>query len=340
MAQGAIRDRVKELRRVRAGDLIPNPKNWRRHPERQRAALEGVLADIGYADVLLARETPDGLMLIDGHLRAETTPDIEVPVIILDVDEAEADKLLATLDPLAGLAEQDDGMLADLLRTLETPSEALQGLLDELGKSTGLMEPEALTDPDAVPDVPEEPTAKLGDLYVLGDHRLLCGDATKAEDVERLMEGAKADLVFTDPPYGVNVTGAGGKPIAGDISFTAIPLMFDMLDGVMGDGAWCYVCGGQSNLLLYAKMFERYFRQLPRLIVWDKGRTAVMRQNGYHSCYEFIYYAFKAGGGGRWFAGRKSENADDIWRIPVDDDFARVHVTQKPAALPARAIEN
>src|SRR6266581_901556 len=97
-----IRDRIKELRRVKAGLLLPNPRNWRTHPPAQRDALRGVLAEMGYASVLVARELDDGsLELVDGHLRAETPPDMEVPVLVLDVTEAEAAKLLATLDPLA-----------------------------------------------------------------------------------------------------------------------------------------------------------------------------------------------------------------------------------------------
>ena len=88
MVGNDFRDRIKELRRVAARELVPNPKNWRRHPARQAAALRGVLQEIGYADALLARLLPDGrLMLIDGHLRAETTPDQLVPVLVLDVDE-------------------------------------------------------------------------------------------------------------------------------------------------------------------------------------------------------------------------------------------------------------
>ena len=90
---------------MRAADLRPNPRNWRVHPPEQQDALRGVLAEVGYADALLARELPDGsLMLIDGHLRAETTPDAVVPVLVLDVDEAEADKILLTHDPLAAMA--------------------------------------------------------------------------------------------------------------------------------------------------------------------------------------------------------------------------------------------
>jgi hypothetical protein len=128
-----IRDRIKELRRVPASQLQPNPKNWRTHPPAQQDSLKAVLAEVGYADALLARETPDGgLMLIDGHLRAETTPDQEVPVLILDVDEAEADKLLATLDPLAAMAQADDAKLADLVLCVKTGSAALENMLTRL----------------------------------------------------------------------------------------------------------------------------------------------------------------------------------------------------------------
>jgi ParB-like chromosome segregation protein Spo0J len=129
-----IRDRIKELRRVPANQLRPNPKNWRVHPQNQQDALRGVLAEIGYADALVARELPDGsLELIDGHLRAEITPDHEVPVLVLDVDEKEAAKLLAVLDPLAGLAETNQDALDELLANIETESDALQAVLDDLG---------------------------------------------------------------------------------------------------------------------------------------------------------------------------------------------------------------
>jgi ParB-like chromosome segregation protein Spo0J len=141
-----IRDRVRELRRVRASELRPHPKNWRIHPQLQQEALRGVLAEIGYADALVARELPDGsLQLIDGHLRAETTPDMEVPVLVVDLDDREAAKLLALHDPLADLAEADQDVLADLLKEVETESEAVQAVLDKL-----LSEPEQAA--DSLPD--------------------------------------------------------------------------------------------------------------------------------------------------------------------------------------------
>jgi hypothetical protein len=128
-----VRDRIKELRRVRAADLRPNPRNWRVHPRQQQEALRGVLAEVGYADALLARELPDGtLMLIDGHLRAETTPDSIVPVLVLDVDEAEADKILLTHDPLAGMATASEERLRELIAEVQTENPAVRELVESL----------------------------------------------------------------------------------------------------------------------------------------------------------------------------------------------------------------
>ncbi len=133
IASVPLRDRIKELRRVRAAELSPHPLNWRTHPPAQRAALEAMLREIGFANALLARELPDGsLQLIDGHLRAETNPEMEVPVLVLDVDEAEAEKLLATLDPLAAMAAADAQAVAALHARLQTDEADVAQLLDDV----------------------------------------------------------------------------------------------------------------------------------------------------------------------------------------------------------------
>lgn len=139
----AIRDRIQELRRVKASDLRRNPKNWRTHPLAQRDALEGVLTQIGYADALIARETPDGLELIDGHLRAETTPDAEVPVLVLDLTEQEADLMLATLDPMSAMAGRDELLLKELLEGIDSSN---AGVADLLSSLTGISP--TIPDPD------------------------------------------------------------------------------------------------------------------------------------------------------------------------------------------------
>lgn len=126
-----IRDRVRELRRVPAGDLKANPKNWRTHPDDQRRALAGVLESVGFADAVLARELEDGtLELIDGHLRAdELPPDYMVPVLVLDLSADEADVVLATHDPLAALAGRDGDLLSDLIDSIQTDNADLARLL-------------------------------------------------------------------------------------------------------------------------------------------------------------------------------------------------------------------
>ncbi len=147
-----IRDRIRELRRVKAAQLRPNPRNWRQHPPAQQDALRGVLAEIGYADALVARELADGsLELIDGHLRAETTPDMEVPVLVVDLDDQEAAKLLAVHDPLGAMATTDESLLADLLSHVETENEALQSLLDQM-----LAQPEEVAGDESAERLPPE----------------------------------------------------------------------------------------------------------------------------------------------------------------------------------------
>jgi len=133
-----IRNRVRELRMVRASELVPNVKNWRKHPPAQAEALRGLLTEIGYSDVLLARETTDGkLMLVDGHLRQQVTPNMEVPVAVLDLTEAEADLLLATLDPLTAMATSDTKRVEALLSTVRSDDAAVGALLERVAREAG-----------------------------------------------------------------------------------------------------------------------------------------------------------------------------------------------------------
>ena len=150
-----IRDRVREIRRVKGSDLIPAPNNWRVHPDSQRKALRGVLNEVGVADALKVWERPDGrLELIDGHLRAEELGDQEWPVLVLDVTEEEARYLLATHDPLGAMAQADGEALARLLSEFEAKDEAVKEMLAELVASAGQFEtqdsPEVLGSDDRV----------------------------------------------------------------------------------------------------------------------------------------------------------------------------------------------
>ncbi len=149
-----IRDRIKELRRVKASDLIANERNWRKHPAAQVAALTGSLEEIGWADVAIAYEVDGELVLIDGHARAGIDPDAMVPVVILDVDEAEANKLLATLDPITAMATTDQTALDELIAGIECRSEDLGRMVQALAhkKST----PIEATPPAEFPSIDED----------------------------------------------------------------------------------------------------------------------------------------------------------------------------------------
>ncbi len=152
--QQAVRNRIKEHRRVRAGDLVPHELNFRLHPDLQKAALQALYQEVGFARSLLAYELPDGrLKLLDGHLRRDIDPDMEVDVEVLDVNDEEARTLLLSIDPLAALAETQEALHQRLLEITPTTSEELQSAWQaavdsDLEKMTRPESPEAEMPPE------------------------------------------------------------------------------------------------------------------------------------------------------------------------------------------------
>jgi hypothetical protein len=128
--------RVQEIKWVKAGDLKPHPMNWREHPEHQRKALRGVLQEIGFTGVLLAVERDGELLLVDGHLRRDEAPDLQVPVAILDLNDEEAEKALVTIDPIAAMAQADKSTLFDLLGRMEFQDQNINGMLEALANDS------------------------------------------------------------------------------------------------------------------------------------------------------------------------------------------------------------
>ena len=320
-----IRNRIKELRMIKASELMPNPKNWRTHPQSQQDALKGILAEVGYADALLARELPDGsLMLVDGHLRAESTPDLEVPVLVLDITESEADKLLLSLDPLSAMAGTDALALDSLLREVNTGSEALSQMFADMAAEAGLYQDnEKEIFEDEVPEPPVDPITKPGNLWILGNHRLLCGDSTKTENVERLTQGKKIICLITDPPYGIDWQGSNASTIkwegiANDTGNLNLKPILKNYEIVVSFGANCYP------------------QDLPhrgRWICWDK-RVNENADKMLGSPFELAWTNLESG-------------FDKIYRIMhggvVNDDgnkSKRVHPTQKPVRLMVSIIED
>ena len=130
-----MKDRIKSLKRIPASTLIPHPLNHRTHPDHQKRVLQGLLEEVGWADALIVRETPEGYHILDGHLRSEMTTG-KVPCLVVDLDDHEADLLLATHDHVTGLAGIDQGKLDELLSELSSKNEDVQNLLSELATKT------------------------------------------------------------------------------------------------------------------------------------------------------------------------------------------------------------
>lgn len=346
-----IRDRIIDFRRVRASELAPNPRNWRTHPKAQADALRGVLAEIGYADALLARETPEGLQLIDGHLRAETTPDQDVPVLVTDLTEAEADKLLLTLDPLAAMAGADKGALEALLREVKTGDAALTAMLAAMAQKNGI----DLSDPTADPGADLDQAAELhekwgtatGQLWLVGRHRLLCGDATSADDVARLLDGAAPALMVTDPPYGVgydpnwrNEAAAEGKLAyaarrVGEVQNDDRVDWSDAWRLFPGDVAYTWSPGGDHVILTGAALQGAGF-SIRNQIIWRKSNFPISRGH-YTYQHEPCWYAVRKGAQAHWIG---DHNASTVWDISLDKNVEGGHSTQKPLECMARPIRN
>lgn len=337
-----IRDRIKELRRVPGSQLAPNPKNWRTHPAAQLDALRGVLAEVGFAGAHLARELADGsLQLIDGHARAEIVGDAVVPVLVTDLTEQEADKILATFDPIGAMAGADKGKLADLMESVRFDSPALEAMLDSLKVDNGILADRAEVQDDEIPEPPAEPITKLGDLWLLGEHRLLCGDSTKAEDVARLMNGERAVLLSTDPPYGVSFQGANYNPTAkewapianddrtGDDLQSWLGSVWSVwLQYVTDDFAfYCWTAAKTEQIAAAAAAATGIHIQSQ--IIWVKNVFA-LGQADYQWCHENCLYGFFKGKKHRWFGGRDKRTTWMVNRVHTGD---YEHPTQKPVEL-------
>jgi DNA modification methylase len=186
--------------------LLANPANWRIHPQSQQDALKGALDSIGYIQSVIVNQTTGHL--IDGHLRVmlamrDNSPSI--PVCYVELTEAEEALALATIDPLSAMAAQDNEKLLELMHDVQTDDPALQQMLADLIGDGALAMPgtEGQTDEDAAPEPQDDAISERGKIYRLGNHKLMCGDSTSAEDVAALMDGNKAVLIHADPPYGM-----------------------------------------------------------------------------------------------------------------------------------------
>lgn len=205
-----FRNRIVSHGELPANQFLAHDLNARRHPNTQREAMRGILDEIGFVQGVIVSKRSG--KLLDGHLRIEealthdeTQP---IPFVEVDVTEAEERVILAGFDPLTAMASYDKEVLDLLLKEVSTGDAAVQKMLSDLAKENGLQletkdAPEAQIDKAA--ELQKKWKVKSGDLWKIGRHRLLCGDSTNKSVVEWLMGGEHPDMVFTDPPYGMDL---------------------------------------------------------------------------------------------------------------------------------------
>jgi DNA modification methylase len=317
-------------------------------------AVAASLARFGQLKPIVARA--DGTVVAGNHTlqAARQLGWDRIAVVRIDVDEATAKAFALADNRTAELGGYDDVALAALIAEVADADEAL---LADTGWDTvsvaellASLEPEAILpepigDPDDVPDAPP-PTTVPGDLWLLGDHRVLCGDATSVDDLDRLLDGDRPDMVWTDPPYGVDYVGktADALTIRNDGSKGLGELLsaaFAALVAVCAPGAAVYVAapaGKQSLEFATALDTAGLFRQR---LVWVKD-SLVLGHSDYHYRHEDIYFGYTPGQGrrGRGAAGWYGDNAQTSVLEYPRPQRNREHPTMKPVALVQHCIRN
>lgn len=259
---------------IHPANLIPYARNAKRHDEQQVAKIAGSIREFGFNNPVLI-DQDNGIIAGHGRVMAALKLGLEeVPVIRLthlsDIQRRAyilADNKLAEL----GGGWDEEMLKVELEAVKESDLDHLLTGFTEEELTELLKEDKELNgDPDEVPEAPEEPTTKPGDLWLLGNHRLLCGDSTKAEDVERLMAGAKADICFTDPPYGISVVPSSGK-IGGSV--LGKNRTYHAIHGDDVPFSAEHLWSMASSFVVWgANYFPSGLPHRGQWIVWDKGR--------------------------------------------------------------------
>ena len=310
-------------------DLKPYEKNPRLNDEAVKYVKESI-KEFGFKVPIVVDKNN---VIVAGHTRWKASKELgltKVPCVIADDLNEEQIKAFRLADnKVAEKSEWNfdllDEELGDILN-LDMSDFGFELKLDE--------EEKKVEEDDFEVEVPEEPKAKLGDRYQLGNHRLMCGDSTKEEDVAKLMNGEKADMVFTDPPYGYeyqsNMRTKSKKfdvLVNDDKILDFMPIIKDRCKGFV------FVCTTWKVLDKWLPLFKKYF-DLSNMIIWDKGGGGIGDlEHTFSTDYEIILCS----NNGAKITGKR---IGSVWNIPKDNANDYIHATQKPVKLSATAIEN
>jgi DNA modification methylase len=324
---------AKSVEWLETATLIPYAKNSRTHSDAQVAQIAGSIKEFGFNNPVLIDED-NGIIAGHGRVLAAQKLGLQaVPCIRLaHLSDTQRKAYVIADNRLALNAGWDDQMLTIELQELNAESFDLSLLGFEADELNALLNPiketEGLTDEDAVPEVPKEPKTKPGDIYKLGRHKLMCGDSTSIDAVEKLMDGAKIDLVFTDPPYNVAFNGRSGKHDVikndnlSDSDFEAFITEVCNTIQAVDPKAYYVWCNWDFYGVLQNKLPYK------ACIVWAKNVFGMGQ--GYRHQHEFCLFNGKI--------DEVVKNESDLWQIKKDSNY--VHPTQKPVALSVRAFGN
>ena len=340
-----------KIRVVPIESVIPYPNNPRKN-EDAVAAVAGSIKEYGWQQpIVVDRE----MVVVVGDTRLKAARKLglaEVPVHVADHLSPAQCKAYRLMDNRSSEnAEWDLDRLLLEIRDLQAAQFSLDltGFGDkELGRlfasesGPGGAGPADDAPADDAPPLPQAAVTQPGDVYVLGAHRLLCGDATSLRDVARVMDGQRADLVFTDPPYNVDYTGktSDALKIANDVmsarDFRAFLLAaFQVMISNAKTGAPIYICHADTEGFNFRGAMTEAGWLLKQCLVWIKDSFVMGRQD-YHWRHEPILYGWKPGAAHRWWADRTQ---DTVWEVPRPKR-SEEHPTMKPVALVARALHN
>jgi DNA modification methylase len=335
-----------EIEYIEVESLIPYARNSRTHSDEQVAQVAASIKEFGFTNPVLVDQ--DG-MIIAGHgrtLAAQRLQMKEVPCLRLShLSEAQKRAYVIADNKLALNAGWDDELLAVELRDLKDSDFdlSLTGFGDdELADLLAEALEEGLTDEDSVPEAPETPVTVPGDIWVLGDHRLMCGDSTSIDAVDKLMDGQKADMVFTDPPYGVDYDGGHAtkerrEKLANDddVNMYGQPIVNAYAASTSDAPLYLWFADRFADDVISGVRAAGY--EVRNWIVWNKNVAqfgAIGAQ--YKSKHEPCIYAFKRGKSPNWCG---PTNETTIWDVSRDNKNSH-HPTQKPVALCKRAVGN
>tara|TARA_R100001440_G_scaffold6595_1_gene13480 strand:- start:281 stop:1423 length:1143 start_codon:yes stop_codon:yes gene_type:complete len=320
-----------EIKYLETDKILPYINNPRKNLNADKVASS--IKEFGFQQPIVVDKE---MIIIVGHTRHQASKLLgleKVPVLIADLPPTKAKAYRIADNRLNEDSEWDMGLLnlefADLLdnnfemENLGFDDKELERLI--VGDEKGL------TDEDEVPELPKEPKSKLGDIYQLGEHRLMCGDSTDTELLEKLMDNEKADMIFTDPPYGVDYKGIKNDDRKGLEELLKKSFYHYQLFSKSGASIYCFHSDRCADI--FHSTFKNYFH-FSSMIIWEKN-SLTLSQTDYQSIHEPCLYGWNKTGTHSWFGDRKQTS---VWKIHKEN--LKSHTTPKPVEFIDRALKN